>query len=458
MDHQNLLNEVKNIHFIGIGGSGICPLAEILLSKGYNITGSDVYNSDTLERVRSYGIKVFMGHKKENINGADLIVYSAAIKEQNEELVAAKNQGKIAIERSILLGLVTQKYKNFIAVCGTHGKTTTTSMLTQIFLKCGFDPTAIVGGHLPAIGGNSIVGKSDTVICEACEYVDTFLRLYPSVSVILNIEADHLDYFKNIQEIKRSFRKFALQTTQMLIINGDDKNVLAAASDVNLDVVSFGFDESNDCVAKNLKQKGAFSSFEVFCHEKKIADVSLKVPGKHNVYNALAAVCTAYKLGASKELISLAISEFSGVHRRFEILSKVNDITVVDDFAHHPTEIGVTLKAASQMGCARVIAVFQPHTYSRTYAFLNEFANALSLADKVILSEVLPVREKNEFGVSSGDLAKKIKGCVLLKTFEEIAEFVGKEAKAKDLIITLGGGNIYKCAELIVEKLRQRRD
>ncbi|MDR1466951.1 MAG: UDP-N-acetylmuramate--L-alanine ligase [Oscillospiraceae bacterium] len=454
MDHQNLLDDVKNIHFIGIGGSGICPLAEILFNKGYDITGSDIYDSETLDRIRSRGIRVFMGHKKENIKKAQLIVYSAAINKQNEELIAAKEQGKLAIERSILLGLITKKYKNFIAVCGTHGKTTTTSMLTQVFLKCGFDPTAIVGGHLKAIGGNSVIGKSDIVICEACEYVDTFLQLYPSISVILNIEADHLDYFKNIQEIKRSFKKFAFQTTKLLIVNGDDENVLSCAQDANLDVVTFGFEESNNYVAKDFQQEGNGGSFKVYCFGEKIAEISMKVPGKHNAYNALAAICTAHKLGGSMRFISQAISEFSGVHRRFEILKKSNGITIADDFAHHPTEIKVTLKTASQMGFKRIIAVFQPHTYSRTYAFLDEFAKVLSLADRVVLSEILPVREKNTFNISSKHLAEKINNCVLFETFEEISNFVSKEANDGDLVITLGGGDIYKCANMIVEKIK----
>jgi UDP-N-acetylmuramate--alanine ligase len=454
LNSNDLLDKVNTIHFVGIGGSGMCPIAEILFKKGYRVTGSDVYNSDTLERIRSYGITIFMGHKKENINDADLVVYSAAVSCDNEELVFARQQGKIVLERSAMLGIVTRKYKNFIAVCGTHGKTTTTAMLTQIFLECDFDPTAIVGGHFYPIGGNSVVGESDTIICEACEYVDTFLKLSPSVSVILNIEADHLDYFKNLQSVKRSFKKFASQTSKFLVVNGDDKNTLSVIQDTNLEVITFGFDKSNDYSIKNLSDNKARFSFSLFFCNKKVAKISLKIPGKHNVYNAIAAAATAHKLGALPESISKALSNFKGVHRRFEVLGEEKGVTVADDFAHHPTELKATFLTAEKMGFNRIIAIFQPYTYSRTYNFLDDFVKVLSIPNKVILSEILAARESNIYHIFSKDLAKKIKGCIWFKTFEEISNYVTKNFQKGDLIITLGGGNIYKCANMILDKLK----
>ena len=382
MNYDELLNHIKRIHFIGIGGSGMCPLAEILRSEGFELSGSDMNEGETLDRIKSYGIPVYMGHAAENIKGAELVVYSAAIKETNPERKAAAEQGIPCIERSVMLGVVTRRYKRSIAVSGTHGKTTTTAMLSQILIGSGFDPSAIIGGKLPFIGGNSYVGQSDIIVCEACEYVDTFLELNPFISIILNIDADHLDYFKNLDNIKKSFKKFAELTTGLLVINGDDENTLDAVRDVKLDKITFGFGENCDYRAVNLSaDKGVHEQYDLLYKGEKLTSVKLIVPGKHNVYNSLAAAATAHYLGATANEISENLHKFGGVHRRFEILGTPDGITVADDFAHHPTELTATLNAAMNMGFRKVWAVFQPHTFSRTAMLLDDFAEALKIPD-----------------------------------------------------------------------------
>lgn len=453
--YEHLLDNVKRIHFVGIGGSGMCSLAEILHNTGYEITGSDTAESDTLKRIRSYGIPVTMGHFPENVIGADLVVYTAAVKQDNPELLSAKEHNIPAIERCVMLGAVVDQYKNSVAVCGTHGKTTTTSMITQILTMANFDPTASIGAKLPFIGGNSRVGRSDIMVCEACEYVDSFLHIYPAISVILNVDEDHLDYFGTLDRIKESFTKFADQTSSVLIVNGDDENTMSCVKDMaeKKKIITFGFNQKNDFYAVITDESSIRNSFDIYHHQQKIASVSLKVPGKFNVINALAAAAAGVTMGVSPEDLKRALEEFSGAHRRFEILGKPDGITVADDFAHHPTELRATLTTAMSMGYQNVWAVFQPHTFSRTYQFLDEFAEVLSLPDHCILSEILPVRETNIYNIYAKDLAEKIPGCVWFKTFEEIADYVTQKAKPGDLIITIGGGNVYMCADMIMNRL-----
>ncbi|WP_277668925.1 UDP-N-acetylmuramate--L-alanine ligase [Caproiciproducens galactitolivorans] len=458
MEYHDELSDVKKIHFVGIGGSGMCPLAEILHSRGFELTGSDMNESDTLARVRSYGIPVFMGHRAENIGDADMVVYTAAVKNDNPELMAARAKGIPTVERSVMLGIVTRRYPHPVAVSGTHGKTTTTAMITQILLDAGKDPSAVIGGKLPLIGGNGRVGNSGTIVCEACEYVDTFLQLHPEVSVILNVDADHLDYFGTVENIIKSFRRFAKQTSKTLIVNGDDANSMKAVEGlVHASIVTVGLDAKNDFHAENIADtKEARESFSVVKNGKKVADVQLVIPGKHNIYNALAAFAAADQLGVEPEKIAASLGRFTGVHRRFEILGTFDGITVADDFAHHPTELTATLTAAMQMGFRKVWAVFQPHTYSRTYMLLDEFAKALSIPDRVVLSEILAVRETNTYHIYAKDLAEKIPGSVWFKTFEKITAYVTANAQKGDLILTLGGGDVYKCANMIVEKYKKR--
>ncbi len=453
MNYDNLLDNIKKLHFIGIGGSGMCPLAEILHSEGFELTGSDCNESDTLERVRGYGIPVFMGHRAENITDQELVVYTAAVKEDNPELQEAKRKGIPCLERSIMLGIVTRRYNRSIAVSGTHGKTSTTAMLSQVLIGSGFDPSAIIGGKLPFIGGNSYVGQSDIIVCEACEYVDTFLELTPFISIILNVDADHLDYFKDLDHIKRSFNKFAKQTTGALVINGDDENTIDAVKDVDLPKITFGFNNTNDYYAENLTTVGACSKFDFMSKGEKLCEIELVVPGKHNTYNALAAAATAAYLGATPREISENLHKFTGVHRRFEILGKPQGITVADDFAHHPTELTATLNAAMNMGFNTVWAVFQPHTFSRTAMLLDDFATALSIPDKAIISEILPVRETNTYNIYNTDLGAKVEGSVCIDTFEDITKYIVQNAKDGDLVLTMGGGNVYMCANMILKAL-----
>ncbi len=459
MVNQDILNKVKKIHFIGIGGSGMCPMAEILYNEGYEITGSDMNDSDTLERIiRDYKIEVTMGHYPETVIGKDLVVYTAAVKKDNPELVSAIQHNIPTMERAEMLGAITARYARSVAVAGTHGKTTTTAMIAQTAQGCNLDPTAIIGGKLPLFNGNSRIGKSEIMVCEACEYVDSFLHLNPAISVILNVDSDHLDYFGNLDGVKKSFRKFAELTSNLLILNGDDQNTLDSIKGIDRKVLTFGFNNTNDyyAVITSVK-KNVFDSFAVYHNNQKLTDITLKVPGKHNVYNALASFVVTYILGDEKinpDDIAKSLGEFTGVHRRFEILGKFRGITVADDFAHHPTELKATITSAMNMGFNKVWVVFQPHTYSRTSILFDDFVKVLSIADRVILSEILAVREENIYNIYSKDLADKIPNCVWFNKFEEITDYVCQNAQSGDLIITIGGGNIYMCADLIVNKLK----
>lgn len=445
------MDKIKKIHFVGIGGSGMCPMAQILYNKGFEISGSDTYMSDTLEKILRLNIKVFMKHEADNIGDADIVTYSAAIKQDNVELIEARKRGIPTLERSIMLGIVCSKYKNSIAVSGTHGKTSTTSMITQIMLTAKRDPSAIIGGKLKSINSHSCVGKSDIMICEACEYVDSFLELHPAFSVILNIDADHLDYFKTFENIKRSFTRFAKQTTNMLIVNGDDSNVMECVKDSPLKVVTFGFDSGNDFYPADItKINQVCEKYSLMYKGKHLIDISMKVPGRHNVLNSLAAAAATYTFGISETDIAKALGEFSGVHRRFEILGTPNNIMIADDFAHHPTELKAVLSCAMDMGFNNVWAVFQPHTFSRTALLLDDFAKALAIPDHVVMSAILPVRETNTYNIHTADLAAKIPGSVHFETFEEISEYIVQHAKPGDLVLTMGGGNVYRLSNMIL--------
>ncbi len=453
--YDNILGKVKNIHFVGIGGSGMCPMAEILHAKGYNISGSDSYKSDTLERILDSGMKIYIQHDEKNIENAQLLVYSAAIKQDNPEIVAAKEKGIPVIERCVMLGLLAKEYARSVAVAGTHGKTTTTAMLTQILLDSNNDPTAVIGGKLNKINGNSCIGKSDIMVCEACEYVDSFLQIHPAIAVILNVDPDHMDYFKTFENMKSSFKKFANQATSLLVCNGDDEDCLECVKDCKAKTISFGLNKGNDYQAIDIsKNSSSCEKFTVVYRGKKLSTISLSVPGKHNMMNALAAFAVAHSLDINPDDIRRSLGDFKGVHRRFEVLYKTNDIMVADDFAHHPTELEATLACAKEMGFKNVWAVFQPHTFSRTAVFLDEFAKALSVADHVVMSEILPVRETNTYNIYTKDLAEKIPGSIWFETFEEIAQYVVSNVKPGDLILTLGGGNVYRCANMIVKELK----
>lgn len=450
---DEVLGKIKRIHFIGIGGSGMCPLVEILHSKGYEISGSDNNESDTLNRVRSLGIPVFLGQRAQNIEGSQMIVYTAAILPDNPELCAAKESGIPTFERKELLGAITRMFDNCICVCGTHGKTTVTAMLTQIFLQSGADPTSVIGGKLPLTGTNGIAGGSQNMLCEACEFVDTFLSLSPDVSVILNIDEDHLDYFKTLDNLIASFTKFASMTRKEIIINADDANTLRAVESIkDKRFITFGLGKDNDFRAENIVLEHEFASFDIIKYGENVGRISLGIPGKHNIFNALAAIAAADNAGIPMDKIIACAEQFRGAGRRFEILKKTNGITIADDYAHHPRELEVTLNAAMGMGFKRVWAVFQPFTYSRTKILFDDFVRVLKIPDRVVMTEIMGSRERNTYGVYTSQLAEKIPGSVWFNTFDEVADYVVKNAEEGDLVITLGCGDIYKAAKLMIKK------
>ncbi len=456
---DELLKKVKRVHFIGIGGSGMCPLAEIMHKEGYILSGSDNNETDTLARIRSLGIPVTMGQKAENIRGAEMIIYTAALLKDNPELVAAKESGIPTFERSKLLGAVTRMYPNALCVSGTHGKTTTCSMLTQVLIESGFDPTAVIGGKLPLTGSNGIVGHSKHMVCESCEFVDTFLDLTPDVAVILNVDEDHLDYFKTMDNLKSSFIKFASSATKVIIYNGDDENTIEvtrrAADRSGKPVISFGLKEGNDFQASNITNENEYFSFDVIEKGKNLGRVTLGIPGKHNVYNALAVIACSLFSGVDFDSCAKGIADFSGAGRRFEKLAEINGITIIDDYAHHPLELEVTLRTAMDMGFNSVYAVFQPFTYSRTAMLFDDFVRVLSIPDHCVMTEIMGSREVNTYGIHTSQLAEKIDGSVWFNTFEEVARYVVDKALPGDCIITLGCGDIYKAAKIMIKLLKE---
>ncbi len=468
--NSNILNEKKHIHFIGIGGSGMYPLAQILHSQGYYLTGSDNNETETLEAVRKMGIPVFIGQRAENIEGADLIVHTAAIMEDNPELMAARASGVPVLERADLLGIVTSWYENAVCVTGTHGKTTATSMITQILYTAGVDLSAYIGGKLPCIGGSGIAGKSDTLVCESCEFEDHFLKLSPDISVILNIDADHLDYFGTLENIMKSFRKFAEMTSKVLVLNGFDENTMKAMEGIDKNIITFGKDTSCDFYPENVKhENGLLTTFDAMYKGEKLGEITLHVAGIHNILNALAAVAVSHYLGIEFSAVQKGLSEFRGAKRRFEKLGSEKGITVVDDYAHHPTELEATLRAAMEMNFNNVWAVFQPFTFSRTKLLLDDFARALQIPDHAVLTDIMGSREKNTYGIFTRHLAEKIPGCIWFpqdetaewtderkyQNFSQICDYICENAKDGDLVITLGCGDAYKIAKMVLKKLSE---
>ena len=449
--NKDLFNNVKKVHFIGIGGSGMFPLAQILKSEGFEITGSDVNESYIIDMERKLGITVYMEHKEENILGADLIVYSAAIMKDNVELLAAKNSNITTMERAKLLGLLASDKDDCIGVCGTHGKTTTTSLITHILLSQGKDPSAIIGGKLKEIGGNARVGKSEIMVCEACEYVDTFLNIFPRIAVILNIDEDHMEYFKTLDNVIKSYNKFCENTSDLVVCNGDDENINKAISGIGKKVITFGFSENNDYYAKNIEFNGYKNNiFDVYKENNKLMTVTLNIPGQHNIMNCLAAIVVCLEEGCTCSGIVDSIKTFGGASRRFEFLGECGGAMVADDYAHHPKEIEATLNAAKTLGFSKIFAIFQPFTFSRTYMLLDDFAKVLSEADEVLLTPIMGSREVNTYNIYSEDLANKMKNAKVYKNFDEIANYIKNNAKSGDLVLTMGCGDVYKCAYKIL--------
>ncbi|MCI6640016.1 MAG: UDP-N-acetylmuramate--L-alanine ligase [Pygmaiobacter massiliensis] len=448
-----LLSGKKRLHFVGIGGSGMFPLVQILHAAGYTITGSDVLEGDIIQYERQLGIFVSIPHAAENVEGADLVIYSAAILPGNPELARASQLGIPMVERSVMLGYVQRMYPHSICIAGTHGKTTTTGMTTQILQMAGRDPAAVIGGKLPLIDGYGKAGKGDNIVVESCEFSNTFLHLAPWQSVILNIDNDHLDFFGSMENSRRAFRKFAQLTQWKVLANADDADTMKALSGLGDKVVPFGRTAACHYQARDIRQiRPAFYGFGFWCGEEKVCDIALSVPGAHNVYNALAAAASAHLAGLGGSEIAAGLAAFRGTGRRFEILGHTScGAVVADDYAHHPTELAATLNAAKQMGFRKVFAVFQPFTYSRTKLLLDDFARVLSIADQVVMTEIMGSRETNDqYHIYTADLAAKIPGSVWYPDFEGVVQYACTHAGAEDLILTLGCGDIYKAAKMML--------
>ena len=459
-DIDTLLKEAKRVHFIGIGGAGMCPIAEILISLGYDVSGSDNNDTETFRRVEKEGAKVYLGQVKENItDDVELVIYTNAILAGNEELEYAKANFP-CFERAEALGAISRIFSNCIGICGTHGKTTTTSMTTQILMKAGLDPSAVIGGKLPLINAYGRYGHSQNFVCESCEFNNTFLHMNPDIAVILNIDEDHLDFFKNLDNIKKSFRKFAELTTKTVIYNGDDENTVDTLKGLEgKKMISVGRKDGNEWVAKNVSVPGGFhSEYDAYHSGEFVAHVELSVPGEHNILNSLCAFVASYESGADVEHIKAGLKHFGGAARRFELLGKYNGVTFADDYAHHPKEIKVTLEAAKKMGYNHVWAVHQPFTYTRTSLLLNDFANVLQIADKCVISKIMGSREVNTIGIKAKDLADKVPGSVQLDSFEEICDYVCDNAEDGDLVITLGCGDVYKVARMMCKKMKEKEE
>ena len=448
-------NQPVHVHFIGIGGISMSGLAEILLEEHFTISGSDARVSDLTRHLEHMGVTVYYGQAASNIKeGVDLVVYTAAIREDNPEFLRARELNIPMMSRAELLGQIMDNYENSIAIAGTHGKTTTTSMISQILLAAKADPTITVGGILKALDGNLRVGKSNIFVSEACEYTNSFLHFYPKYSIVLNVEAEHLDFFKDIQDIRHSFHQFLSNTKKdgAILLNGEIDNYKELTEGLPNEVITFGLTDSCDYHPADITfNEKACASFTAMHHDTPVMKVSLNVPGMHNVSNALAAIALALDLKIPVEAIVAGLSAFGGADRRFQYKGTVDGITVIDDYAHHPTEIRATLTAAKNYPHKRLVLVFQPHTYSRTKAFLNDFADVLSLADVVVLADIYAAREKNTYGISSKDLLevleKKGTDCHYFPSFEEIEKFLLKNCMNGDLLITMGAGDIVNVGE-----------
>lgn len=445
-----------HIHFIGIGGISMSGLAEILLEEGFTISGSDAKESPLTDKLASEGVQISYPQSAANItSGIDAVVYTAAIHEDNPEFAAAKNTGLPMLSRAELLGQIMDNYVNSVAVAGTHGKTTTTSMLSQVLLAADSDPTISVGGILKAIHGNIRVGHSDVFLTEACEYTNSFLNFHPKYSLILNIEEDHLDFFKDLADIRHSFRRFAENTAEggTIIINEAIADYEEIVKDLPVSVVTYGLTEACDYYPSDITfdEKGC-ATYTAVHQGRALTSVKLNIPGMHNVSNSLAVIAAALSLKIELSTITSGISQFTGTDRRFELKGMYKDgVTVIDDYAHHPTEIAATLTAAQNYPHKRIICVFQPHTYTRTKAFLKDFAKALSLADVIVLADIYAARETDTLGISSKNIEDDLKAlgkeAYYFPSFDEIENFLQKKCMNGDLLITMGAGDVVKIGE-----------
>ena len=439
----------KHLHFIGIGGSSMSGLARFMLQKGCAVSGSDRDASHKTEALEKLGVKIYIGHSAENVHGADLVVYSAAIAESNPERAEAKRLGIPQVERAVLLGRLMSTFDQAICVSGTHGKTTTTSMLTQIFMEAGKDPTVMIGGSLPLLGAGHRVGQGDTIILESCEYCNSFLNFFPTTAVVLDVDADHLDFFKDLEDVKHSFRRFAelVPTDGLIVANGDDKNTMDALQ--GLALVRFGMAQTNDVYGTNFSED--YRCFDVVCGGKPYCHLELGVIGRHNAMNALAACAVCWKFSIPAEAVQRALHEFHGAGRRLEFKGRYHGADVYDDYSHHPAELHALLSAVRLMGYRRVICAFQPHTYSRTKALFSDFVRELSAADLAVLTDIYAARESNTIGISSKDLADQIPGSVYCPGLPQLTDYLASIAQPGDIILTVGAGDIYKAGEKLLK-------
>ncbi len=439
----------KRVHLVGIGGVSMRPLGLVLQGMGITVTGSDMNASVSTDELQSKGIKVSIGHSAKNIQGADCIIRTAAAHNDNPEIAAARAKGIPVFERAQAWGVLMQSYKNAICISGTHGKTTTTSMVTQILMAADVDPTVMIGGILPSLHAGHRVGKGDSIVLESCEYCDSFLNFFPTLAVVLNIEADHLDYFKDLAHVQRSFRKFAQLVPKdggQILANGDDENTLEALS--GLDYITFGLGAHNRI--HGVGYSSDWRDFTVICDGEEYCHIQLSVYGKHNAANAMAAIGVAWLLGLPGEAVAEGLARFTGAGRRLEYKGNINGADVYDDYAHHPGELHATIETVKTMGYHRVILAFQPHTYTRTAELFDDFVRELREVDQVVLAEIYAARERNLLGISSRDLAEKVPGAVFFETLPEVTTYLRRIASPDDIIITMGAGDIYKAGEALL--------
>ena len=454
-----LLNnhDYSHVHFIGIGGISMSGLAEILLEKGYKVSGTDTKESGIINRLENLGAKIYIGHSEDNIKGADLIIYTDAISKDNLELEAAINSSVVIVDRATFLGALMKNYETSIAISGTHGKTTTTSMLSTIATHGNLNPTILLGGELDEIGGNVKLGNDKFIITEACEYKANILKYYPSIVIILNMDEDHLDYFKNLDHIVNTFVKYGENLTEedYLIINTDDPHAQKVINATKAKVITFGIDSKCDYKAENISiSEEGYPKYTLNNKNKEFYEINLTVMGNHNIYNSLAAIAATHIVGLKLDNISKYLSLYQGVHRRLELIGYMDEIKVLDDYAHHPTEIKASLKAVRNSSKSRIICIFQPHTFTRTKSLLNSFSEAFTDADITVIADIYAAREVDKGEIHSKDLANRIKNngnkAIYLGSFEEIEEFIMQEAKYDDIVITMGAGNIYQIGKNLI--------
>lgn len=454
-DFRQYMVPGKRGHLIGIGGVSMSPLAEVLRGMGLAISGSDISESENVEHLRSLGIQVVMGHHAETITKEiDFVVRTAAVHDENPEIVSAKAQGIPVFERTEAWGAIMRDYPNALCISGTHGKTTTTSMSTHILMAAQMDPTVMIGGTLPLLHAGHRVGKGDTIIMESCEYCNSFLNFYPTVAVILDIEEDHLDFFKDLEDIKKSFREFASHVPPegTIIANMDDQNTMDALRPLGREIMTFGMTDKADVYPENIVRLGTQSDFDILYRGKLFTHVSIHVPGLHNIKNALAACAAAITLGCSPLSVKYGLAAFNGAGRRFEFKGKYNGADVYDDYAHHPGELKALLDTVETLGYKRTVVVFQPHTYSRTKALFDDFVQQLRRPDMTILAEIYAARERNTIGISSKDISDLIDNSMYFDSFDEIVKTLRWTAAPGDIILTVGAGDVYKVGERLLEE------